>query len=349
MNDDFATALRRSLDLTRAGDLDAATRQIQAALGGNAPAAQATGTARRARQPLGETLADLMRKRTPGSAPAAAPLPEGARFVSRQHTGPHGARRYMLYIPACEPKDLRGLVVMLHGCTQTPEDFARGTAMNTQAEAHRMLVAYPEQGQGDNMNRCWNWFEPAHQDGTRGEPALLADIAQALGEEFALPHGATFVAGLSAGGAMAAILGTERPDVFRGVGVHSGLAPGAARTMQEAFAAMQGNFGTGARALSAPSIVFHGTADPTVAAVNGDRLAADMQGAMRRQVTEGGRGCTVTEGLSGEGHPLEYWRIDGARHAWSGGDPTGSHTDGQGPDASAEMMRFFTTLTEVTQ
>ncbi|APE42137.1 hypothetical protein BOO69_00975 [Sulfitobacter alexandrii] len=348
MNDDFATAMRRSLALTRAGDPGAATRAIQEHLnGGTMPAATATRTLR-TRAPLGDVLKGLAGKVNGMPQPSAVsvPLAPGATFEPRQYSGPHGARSYHLYVPSCDKAHLRGLIVMLHGCTQNAQDFAAGTGMNAHAERNNMLVAYPEQTQGHNAQRCWNWFEPGHQSAASGEPALLAGLATELVRDFGLPAGCTFAAGLSAGGAMAAILGATLPDVFRAVGVHSGLAPGAARDVMSAFAAMRGD--DTARNLSLPcaAIVFHGAGDTTVAPVNASRLTGTLSDARRTTGTAGGRGYSVTSGKTGEGHPMELWMVERTGHAWSGGSRQGSYADPAGPDASAEMMRFFNMMIE---
>lgn len=345
MNNDFATAMRRSLALTRAGNLTAATQQIQEALGG-AAAASAPHPAAAKRKGLAETLRDLQKQRgskaaTAHNAARAAPVPEGARFETRQFDGPQGGRMYRLYVPSCGQSELRGMVMMLHGCTQSAADFATGTAMNAQAEAHNFLVAYPEQTSAHNPNLCWNWFEPQHQTATGGEPAILADLAQTLGTEFALPEQATFAAGLSAGGAMAALLGSLRSDVFAAVGVHSGLAPLAARDMMSAFAAMQGRGAGGGRALTCPAIILHGLADNTVAPVNASSLAGTITLAERSSFSKDGRKVQLTKGETADGNAIELWLLEGAGHTWSGGSPAGSHTDAAGPDASAEMIRFF--------
>ncbi len=348
MNDEFATAMRRSLDLTRAGNLTEATRQIQEALGGNAAAFDTAPKADTGRSPLGKTVDDLRKRskfgvKMPGAGLGAKPVavPEGASFETRQYNGPQGARAYRLYVPSCGADKVRGLVVMLHGCTQNPEDFAAGTTMNTHAEAHDLLVAYPEQTRGNNANLCWNWFEPGHQAAGRGEPAILAGIALEIATEFKLPERRVFAAGLSAGGAMAALLGALHPETFSAVGVHSGLPPKAAQDIASAFAAMQGSGQGQGTALECPAIIFHGLADHTVAPVNAGRITGTILAAERTTSTEKGRRCQITKGETTAANPIELWLIEGAGHAWSGGSAAGSYTDTGGPDASAEMIRFF--------
>lgn len=281
--------------------------------------------------------------------PAAPPLPEGATFTWRNHASAAGSRRYRLFVPSCPPAELQGLVLMLHGCKQTPDDFAAGTGMNALAEAERLLVAYPEQPGGANISGCWNWFEPAHQGRDSGEPAILAALARELAAEFGLPSGRIFAAGLSAGGAMAAVLAETYPDVFAAVGIHSGLPYGAASDMASAFAAMRGQGMARASRQAGPGprvIVFHGDADHTVHVGNAEAIVARLRttGARAEQDagTEGGRGWQRTRLAGPDGRPqVEFWRIAGAGHAWSGGHPSGSFTDAGGPSASAEMLRFF--------
>ncbi len=285
------------------------------------------------------------------------PIAEGAQFVTRSFAGAAGARSYKLYIPACASEHLRGLVVMLHGCKQNPDDFSAGTAMNAVAEAHGLIVAYPSQPSSANTASCWNWFNPANQVRGSGEPAIIAGITRAIVSEFAIKHRRVFVAGLSAGGAMAAVMGETYPDLYAGVGIHSGLAYGSANDVMSAFAAMRGDPSIAPRAKGSASsraehrvrtIVFQGTADRIVHPSNADRIiaqaAADVPSHCSRQerVFANGRSYTRTIVADADGTPVvEYWLIEGAGHAWSGGHPSGSYTDASGPRASAEMVRFF--------
>ena len=247
-----------------------------------------------------------------------------------------------LYTPSAPVADAP-LIVMLHGCTQTPEDFALGTRMNAAAEVIGAHVIWPEQARSANPNGCWNWFEPGHQ-GRTGEAAAIAAAVRAIAAEVAPMASGIHVAGLSAGGAMAAILGTRYPEIFASVGVHSGLPVGSAQDVMSAFAAMRSG-GIAGSAMPVPLIVFHGSADRTVAPANGAALAgAGPQGSKpRRRTTRiGGRDATVTRTETPEGRPAsEFWQVDGLGHAWSGGDGAGSFADPQGPDATAEMLRFF--------
>ena len=171
------------------------------------------------------------------------PLPDGAKFLDLRYSCAAGARRYRLYIPSTAGDGLQGLIVMLHGCTQNPEDFAAGTGMNALAEEHRLLVVYPAQTGGDNSMSCWNWFRPGDQMRDTGEPAIIAGLTESLRDQYAVPKDRVFVAGLSAGGAMAAIMGETYPELYGAIGVHSGLAYGSANDVMSAFTAMRGQVG----------------------------------------------------------------------------------------------------------
>lgn len=300
----------------------------------------------------------LGRARLPGIGrprASAPPMPEGAQFQARTFTCAAGTRDYRLYVPATHAEGLRGLIVMLHGCTQTPEDFAAGTAMNAHAETHHLLVAYPAQTAAHNAMSCWNWFRPGDQKRAAGEPAIIAGLTGAIIAEFAIPRDSVFIAGLSAGGAMAAVMGATYPELYSAVGVHSGLAHGAANDVVSAFAAMRGETNLAQRPLSGVSdasprvIVFHGTADATVHPSNAEQFVTAAQRATptsasrsERGQTDNGRGYQRTLVERPDGTPgVECWMVQGAGHAWSGGHPSGSHTDPDGPDASGEMVRFF--------
>jgi poly(hydroxyalkanoate) depolymerase family esterase len=286
----------------------------------------------------------------PGPARAPVPLPEGARFEERTFANEAGSRTYKLYIPSGYTGQPVPLVVMLHGCTQAPDDFAAGTRMNELAEEQTFLVAYPAQAQSANVSKCWNWFNAADQQRDRGEPSLIAGITRQIMGDFSVEPGRVYVAGLSAGGAAAAIMGSAYPDLYAAVGVHSGLACGAARDMPSAFAAMRqgGAPQYGGAEQPVPTIVFHGDRDTTVNPVNGDQVIAqsragsDLQTTVSRGQAPGGISYTRTVACDDSGHPmLEHWVLHGAGHAWSGGSPSGSYTEPRGPDASREMMRFF--------
>jgi poly(hydroxyalkanoate) depolymerase family esterase len=337
------------------------------------PGLDASKLSQRFRKPLGEVLQILREGRsrigTSGPLPGIGlpeirkpsqppPIPDGAQFSTRSFTCAAGTRSYKLYIPTSALGQPRGLVVMLHGCKQDPDDFATGTNMNAVAEAHGILVAYPAQSGSANPSSCWNWFNPADQMRDAGEPSILAGITREIMAEFHLDRERVFVAGLSAGGAMAAVMGETYPDLYAAVGIHSGLAYKSATDVVSAFAAMRGEAAFTSPATprgpagSAPrlrTIVMQGTADQTVNPSNAARIVEAATGnvaarAARREqgASAGGRTYNRIVVAAPDGDPrVECWFIKGAGHAWSGGHAGGSFTDPQGPDASAEMMRFF--------
>ena len=317
------------------------------------PVAGASATAPHQHRP-DNLVQDILARLRPnlGKIDAETLRPSDTDFLDDQFTCGAGSRRYLTYLPKSAPHSPKGMIVMLHGCTQTPRDFAAGTRMNELAEQHGFIVVYPHQSRGENAQSCWNWFRRGDQRRDMGEPAILAGLAQTVAARHGVPEGKIFVAGLSAGAAMAVILGETYPDVFAAIGAHSGLPAGAAKDVPSAFAAMAGN---GARPPARPgavgvrSIVLHGTADATVHPGNGQQIVQRQldQGPRQTLQTEergqaGGRGYCRTVTTDGAGVVLvEQWEIEGLGHAWSGGSASGSYTDAQGPDASAEMVRFF--------
>jgi poly(hydroxyalkanoate) depolymerase family esterase len=294
------------------------------------------------------------------SAPATTgrEIEPGGRFLTGTYTGPAGTRGYKLYVPSGHVGQAVPLVVMLHGCGQTADDSAAGTRLNWLAEQVSWLVVYPEQAAAANPSRCWNWFQAAHQRRGEGEPSLIAGITQHVIATYGVDPQRVYVAGMSAGGAMAAIMGASYPDLYAAVGVHSGLAIGAAQDLRSAFTAMRRGKPTGAAGAGAgprldlPLIVFHGDRDATVHPRNSEHVVAQ---AVWRPASERDRQVTVSQGQVPGGHAYtrtlyhdataqvvgEHWLVHGAGHAWSGGSPAGSFTDPRGPDAAMEMLRFF--------
>jgi poly(hydroxyalkanoate) depolymerase family esterase len=297
---------------------------------------------------------------------AVTPAGNG-RFVSGSCTNHAGTRDYKLYIPSSYTGQPLPLVVMLHGCTQHPEDFAAGTGMNAIAEDNHCFVVYPAQAKAANGSNCWNWFKPGDQRRGQGEPAIIADITRAVMREYAIDASRVYVAGLSAGGAMAAVMGATYPDLYAAIGVHSGLPYAVAHDMPSAFATMknrkfkaspQARPGRAAKPFghTMPIIVFHGDRDSTVDPSNGElafaqcipEAGADSGSHENAKVEKGrspnGRSYTRTVLHDTHGKALgEKWIVHGAGHAWSGGSAKGSYTDPQGPDAAREMLRFFYT------
>jgi poly(hydroxyalkanoate) depolymerase family esterase len=364
MQDALKAAMAEALSLVRAGRLAEATAVLGRLPGGPPPAPHDArgegpvprpGTGRRAG--LAATLRGLAALRgTPGGSGATTPepaVPPGARFESGRHAGEAGVRSYRLYVPAKPADGPRPLVVMMHGCTQSAEDFAVGTGMNAHAEAAGCLVVYPDQPSTANPQRCWNWFDPKDQRRGSGEPSIIVGIVRRVMGGHDVDPRRIHVAGLSAGGAAAAVLGALHPELFASVGVHSGLPFGAARDLPSALAAMRQGApaGAGGRMAAAPppTIVFHGDRDTTVhprnadaiveQAITGRRGVRSVEGPGR---TPGGRTWRRDVHTDADGVLLcERWIVEGAGHAWSGGSSAGSHTDGAGPDASGEMLRFF--------
>jgi poly(hydroxyalkanoate) depolymerase family esterase len=298
----------------------------------------------------GVGLRDGVMKRAPLSTPDI--VPEGALFIERTYSSPAGSRTYKLFIPSRYREQPLPLVVMLHGCTQSPDDFAAGTRMNFLAEEQNCFVAYPAQPSRANQAKCWNWFRAADQQRGRGEPALIAGITRQIMDDYLIDRKRVYVGGLSAGAAAASVMGATYDDLYAAIGIHSGLACGAATDLPSALVAMrQGGHGHKVISGDRPSvatIVFHGDHDTTVHPNNGGQILEQSVKTMstrktvhRGQVPDGHAYTrTVLSDARGRG-VLEHWNIHGAGHAWSGGSPAGSYTDPRGPDATKEMLRFF--------
>lgn len=345
MPDDFLRTMKQATRATRAGNPTQATRLIQEALRGRGDAAPAEADYD------GVTIEGRVVQDNDSKGRSTQRGATGASMLTRSFYCKAGARDYRLFLPSTAPDGVRGLVMMLHGCSQNADDFARGTAMNDHAEKHGLIVAYPCQTTEYNAHGCWNWFEPGNQMRGAGEPAILAGIAQEIAATHGVPEGAVFVAGLSAGGAMAAVLGATYPDVFSAIGVHSGLAAGAANTVTAAFGAMQGKGGRATLVQDASGaaprvMVIHGTADSTVSPVNGAHVlaAAGVAHPLARRVvaTEPDGRTTIVRLEMPDGTVVaEHREVTGLAHAWSGGDAAGSFTAPAAPDASAAMVAFF--------
>ncbi len=376
-----AAGLRGTAPQARSGDtIDVEARVVDTRSPAPAPASVADGPV--------AGLAPAAAGATTASPADARKPPQAGSFTAHSFSNQAGRLAYKVYLPAGPLAQPPAMVVMLHGCTQSADDFAQGTQMNRLADAQGLLVVYPEQATAANASRCWNWFQPQDQRRDAGEPSLIAGAVRAVAQQHGVDVRRIFVAGLSAGAAMAVTLGETYPDVFAAVGAHSGLPYGSAQDVASALAAMKGGRGLaaslqrmpGAGAAprkqarqAVPVIVFHGDRDHTVQHSNGAQIvqqaldahaaqttqsasAADAAhatpdgaGALRATshtgVAPGGRGFTRVVHANAAGQAcVEHWTLQGAGHAWSGGHAGGSYTDASGPDASAEMLRFFLAL-----
>jgi poly(hydroxyalkanoate) depolymerase family esterase len=317
---------------------------------------------------LGEPVRATIERR---HSPCIMARGQPGEFVTRSYSNASGTCAYKLYVPETYTPEPLPLIVMLHGCTQSPDDFAAGTRMNQLADKHGFLVAYPAQSVNANGSRCWNWFNLKDQMPDRGEPSLIAGITREIASLYPVDEQGIFVAGLSAGAAMAVILGATYPELYAAVGAHSGLPYGAAYDVPSAFAAMRssapqishagGPSRTSTRKVKRrlPTIVFHGDQDPIVNAANGNAIVAQaiahgagLNGPLTRSIEQrksvNGREFTAIVYRDSARRPfVEEWLLHGAGHAWSGGCSDGSYTDASGPDASAEMIRFFLAQKEI--
>src|SRR3984893_17935162 len=335
------------------------------------PAGRVEGTARPGMRGAPRSFLDRVKRMgsAPGIGGVAHPppvrepdvVPDGGQFVTRWYSNGTGSLTYKLYVPSGYCGQALPLVVMLHGCTQSPDDFAAGTRMNALAEERTCLVAYPAQAASADASTCWRWFNPGHQQRGQGEPSLIAGITRQVMRDYSVDSRRVYVAGLSAGAAAAVIMGITYPDLYAAIGAHSGLACGAASDVRSAFAVMrQGEVaaprrsgstpGNGEYRRIVPTIVFHGDQDKTVHPRNSDQIiaqaranmTANLQTRVQHGRIPGGHAYSRTLHADASGQTvLEQWVIHGAGHGWSGGSPAGSHTDPRGPDATQEMLRFF--------
>jgi poly(hydroxyalkanoate) depolymerase family esterase len=395
MSDRARFGMREAARLTRAGRLSEATEMLQRMVQGGAephPAAANRAAAPTidlvpeavevtdpgpswangvVRAHLPEALRRVLDRITPtrvAPRPAEAPEPpppgspeitDGGQFLASSYRNQAGSRAYKLYVPSRYRGQPLPLIVMLHGCTQSPDDFAAGTRMNLHADEHNCFIAYPEQSASANASKCWNWFRRSDQIRGQGEPSLISGITRQVISDYSVDEQRVYAAGLSAGAAEAAILAATYPDLYAAIGVHSGLACGAASDVASAFAAMRRSKPAGSirsqsgekgYSRTVPAIVFHGDQDATVHPHNGNQVIAQLQEGLHadlRMMIEHGRAAggraytrTIYRDPSGDAM-FELWITHGAGHTWSGGSPAGSYTDPQGPDATREMLRFF--------
>lgn len=363
INDTIERALKAAGLDTRTGPVRDATETIRRALAGTGGAGH-EGHEASSEAPIDVSArwVDQAFEAPDEAAPPTSDDTEPGRFDWHQHLGPGGSRRYRLYVPAGLPS-AAPLVVMLHGCTQSPDDFALGTQMNRLADVHGVVVAYPEQPAHANSSNCWNWFLSKDQQRDGGEPEIIAGIAREVTARHGIDADRVFVAGLSAGAAMALVMGETHPDVFAAVGVHSGLPFASAHDVPSALKAMKGGRGRGPFPVASgttrtstqpvPVIVFQGDRDHTVQATNAAEIVRQaVQSHAPRDLSvdvvtsaagsEAQRGHTRTLHRDAQGRVwVESWTVHSAGHAWSGGDARGSFTDPRGPNASGAMLRFF--------
>ena len=374
MNDIFKSGMAAATRLTQSGNLRDATALIQRVLRGElAPSeAERSKPERLLVSPLIDGSAvdtsptiDLLAMFAGAQPASSGTIGSRAReknseaghapghFTSGTFGNDAGRRAFKFYTPTERTGGARPLIVMLHGCTQSSDDFAAATRMNICAEEHECFVVYPEQAAAANTSKCWNWFKSTDQVRGQGEPSIIAGLTSEMIKNNAIDPRRVYVAGFSAGGAAAAVLAEAYPDLFAAAGVHSGLACGAARDMQSAFAVMSGHqqphrtSSNPQPSTFVPVIVFHGDRDTTVHPRNGAEVVARAGAqsgltATTETATTAGRSYTRSLYRDGQGRTvMEDWVIHGAGHGWSGGSKRGSFADAKGPDASREMLRFF--------
>lgn len=294
-------------------------------------------------------------------SPVAAPRVRTGQFSDQSFSNHAGTRSYKLYVPSSYDGSPLPLIVMLHGCSQDANDFAAGTCMNAVAEKNDCFVIYPEQSSSVSSNKCWGWFNERDCTADQGEASLIAGMVENVIAHFGVDQRRVFIAGMSAGGAMAAAMVHAYPGMFAAIGVHSGIPHGAANDVMSALSAMRDSSDVVPRPLASgparlPVIVFHGERDNTVHSRNADRIIAQLAAEGAASTVEyathpanranGAGAYTRSVHLDQRERVLaENWTLHDASHAWSGGSRAGSFTDPSGPNASEEMVRFFFQVT----
>jgi poly(hydroxyalkanoate) depolymerase family esterase len=307
-------------------------------------------------------------------------------WTSGKVKNPSGSLEYKLFVSSAYRKEKSvPLVVMLHGCTQKVEELAAISGINELADKNNFLVAYPEQSVAANPLKCWNWFDPKHQSRDAGEPSLIAAVIQDIRTSYNIDEKRMYVVGISAGGAMAVVMGTAYPELFAGLGVIAGTEYKAALNVQDGLTAMkQGGPDPNQQGLLAfqaiqkspvgtktrlPLIVFQGTKDPYLSPVNTDQLitqwaqthdylddgkdndSVSIRSAKEKKVdVPGGYSLTKSSYSDSQGHLLlEKWIVEGLGHAWPGSSVANPFADAKGPNATEEMWRFFSETTSGTK
>lgn len=376
MNEDFLKSMKDAFELLRTKGPKEATEAVQRALSGNTAGTSSPANTHHTHhtrhmhhtdhastphtpfnanewtQAWTQAQTQAQAQTRPAQHAPAAPTFDAdtpGTFSTHTFSNAAGQRQYKLYVPAVYTGEPLPLIVMLHGCTQNADDFAAGTRMNELAERHGFIVVYPNQTHAANHSKCWNWFKPTDQQRDQGEPSLIAGITREVMGRYRVDPARVYVAGLSAGGAMADIMLKTSPDLYAAAGVHSGLAYGSAQDLPSALGAMKGGKPHRGRTRGAPQrplIVFHGDADTTVHPSNAAEIVASFDAGTVTVGPHPGaagsrRAYTLQRHVAANGVEAEYWSIHGAGHAWSGGSQQGSYTDPSGPDAAQAMVKFF--------
>ncbi|MCW3066878.1 MAG: hypothetical protein JWN32_4050 [Solirubrobacterales bacterium] len=289
-------------------------------------------------------------------------------LTSGDYTGAAGNQHYELYIPSTYKAGTAvPLVVALHGCTQTADQFRLLSRWDTLAEAKGFIVVFPQQDPNANQLKCWDFYQDGSMHRSAGEPARIAAVTSMIEQKYSVDPHRVYAAGLSAGGAMASVMAATYPDLFAAIGIGSGCEYAATATCagyksaDPAQAAQQAYKEMGAHAHPMPFIAFEGDADTTVPPVNADQLVQQWlttddladDGTLNGSVpsapanttqgqVQGGRSYTIrTYGNHNHAELAQYWTVHGMNHAWSGGNPSQSYADPSGPDETAAMYAFF--------
>lgn len=286
------------------------------------------------------------------------------RFQKFTFTAEAGTRDYWVYVPTSyRPGSHAALIVMLHGCTQDAGDIARGTRLNERAEQEGFIVLYPEQPETMNPKKCWNWYDTNNQQRDRGEPALIHGMTRDVMAKYAVGRHRVYLAGISAGAAMATLVAVAYPETYNAIALHSGMEYRAADNVMEALAAMKDGgpdpraqgaaalTAMGARAKVIPVLIVHGSKDTVVPPLHAAQLLVQwlvVNGAMdaprdeSSHVLEDGYRYTRAQYTNRDGRVVvESIVVAELGHAWSGGSAEGTYTDAKGPNATDEMIRFF--------